>query len=136
MADVVGYSRLMGQDEDETVRRLNTYREVFQDQIARSRGHAVNAPEGLILAEFTIVLDAVRCAVEIQCALAEKNAELPDDRRMQFRIGINLGDVIVQEDQIYSDDPNIRKVRYAISCWICGADESGAILRHIFMESS
>ena len=107
MADVVGYSRLMGQDEEETVRRLKAHRQVFSGHISKSRGRIVNAPGDSILAEFTSVVDAVGTAVEIQRELAERNSALPDDQRMHYRIGINLGDVIVDEDAIYGDGVNV-----------------------------
>ncbi len=107
MADVVGYSRLMGRDEDDTIERLKAYRHVFADLVGQSRGRIVNAPGDSILAEFASVQDAVTAAVEIQRELAERNAALPDDRRMLFRIGINLGDVVVEEDASYGDGVNV-----------------------------
>ena len=94
-ADVVGYSRLMGADEEATVETLTAYRKVFSKYVKDYRGRVVNAPGDSILAEFASVVDAVNGAVEIQRILAERNAELPDERRMEFRIGINLGDVVV-----------------------------------------
>src|SRR6476659_5712528 len=89
-ADVKGYSRLMGEDEEATIRTLTAYREVMTSLIQQHRGRVVDSPGDNLLAEFASVVDAVRCAVEIQHALTEKNAELPDHRWMQFRIGINL----------------------------------------------
>ena len=106
-ADVQGYSRLMGADEESTLRTLTAYREVFFDEIARNRGRVVNAPGDALLAEFASVVDAVGCAVEIQRELAERNETLPAERRMLFRIGINLGDVMVEGDSIYGDGVNI-----------------------------
>ncbi|MCH9046497.1 MAG: adenylate/guanylate cyclase domain-containing protein, partial [SAR324 cluster bacterium] len=106
-ADVAGYSRLMGADEEATIETLTAYRKVFSSYIAQYRGRVVNAPGDSILAEFASVVDAVGCVVEIQRELAERNAELPDDRRMDFRIGINLGDVVVKDDAIYGDGVNI-----------------------------
>jgi adenylate cyclase len=106
-ADVKGYSRLMGEDENGTVRTLNAYRELMSDLIMKHRGRIVDSPGDNLLAEFGSVVDAVRCAVALQKELYARNAELAEDRRMEFRIGINLGDVIVEGDQIYGDGVNI-----------------------------
>src|SRR5262245_13967415 len=106
-ADVVGYSRLMGEDEEGTIRTLTAYREVIASLIQHHRGRVVDSPGDNLLAEFASVVDAVRCAVEIQHALKEKNAQLPENRQMQFRIGINLGDVIVEGERLYGDGVNI-----------------------------
>jgi len=106
-ADVEGYSRLMGDDEDATVRTLTSYRTAIADLVQQFRGRIVDAPGDNILAEFTSVVDAVNCAVEIQRDLAERNAKLSDNRKMEFRIGINLGDVIEEEGRIYGDGVNI-----------------------------
>ena len=106
-ADVKGYSRLMRSDEEATVRTLTTYRTAINDLVQQYRGRIVDTPGDNILAEFTSVVDAVNCAVEIQRELAERNAELPYNRKMEFRIGINLGDVIEEEGRIYGDGVNI-----------------------------
>ncbi len=106
-ADVAGYSRLMGADEEATIETLTAYRKVFTSEIKKHRGRVVDAKGDAILAEFASVVDAVKGAVEIQRELAEKNAELPDDRRMDFRIGINLGDVVVKDHVIYGDGVNV-----------------------------
>jgi adenylate cyclase len=106
-ADVVGYSRLMGADEESTIETLTAYRKVFTSEIKNHRGRVVDAKGDAILAECASVVDAVNGAVEIQRELAERNAELPDDRRMDFRIGINLGDVVVKDDVIYGDGVNV-----------------------------
>jgi class 3 adenylate cyclase len=106
-ADVKGYSRLMGEDESGTVRTLKEYREIMTKLIQRYRGRVVDSPGDNILADFASVVDAVQCAVEVQEVLKLKNANLPEDRRMQFRIGINLGDVIEEGDRIYGDGVNI-----------------------------
>ena len=106
-ADVKGYSRLMGEDEVSTVRTLEDYRETMSTLIEQHRGRVVDSPGDNLMAEFASVVDAVRCAVEIQEALRAKNAELPENRRMRFRIGINLGDVIEEGDRIYGDGVNI-----------------------------
>src|ERR671911_1723572 len=105
--DVAGYSRLMGDDEEATIRTLTAYRAVISSLIQHYRGRVVDAPGDNLLAEFASVVDAVRCAVEIQQELKTKNAELPEHRRMQFRIGINLGDVIVEGERLYGDGVNI-----------------------------
>ena len=107
MADAVGYSRLMGQDEEDTVRQIKAAREVFASRIGGHRGRLVNAPGDSILAEFGSVVNAVRAAFDIQAELTEAGADLPEDRRMAFRIGINLGDVISEADAVYGDGVNI-----------------------------
>ena len=106
-ADVKGYSRLMGEDEAATVRTLTAYRTIMATLIQKHRGRVVDSPGDNLLAEFASVVDAVQCAVEIQQVLKAKNAELPENRRMEFRIGINLGDVIEEEERIYGDGVNI-----------------------------
>jgi adenylate cyclase len=106
-ADVEGYSRLMREDEPSTVRTLTAYRTAIAQLIEQYRGRVVNSPGDNILSEFSSVVDAVNCAVEIQRELAERNAELPDNRRMRFRIGINLGDVLEEGKRIYGDGVNI-----------------------------
>ena len=106
-ADVVGYSRLMGDDEEATLETLTAYRKVFTSLIPKFRGRVVDAKGDALLAEFAAVTDAVSCAVEIQRDLAERNTELTDNRRMDFRIGINLGEVMVKGDEIYGDGVNV-----------------------------
>jgi len=106
-ADVKGYSRLMGEDEEGTIRTLNAYKEVMAGFIQKHQGRVVVAPGDSVLAEFASVVDAVRCAVEIQEELKERNKELPEERRMEFRIGVNLGDVVEERDTIYGDGVNI-----------------------------
>ena len=106
-ADAVGYSRLMGEDEAATVRTLETYRRVIADLIQQHRGRVVDSPGDNLLAEFASVVDAVQCAVAVQKEIQARNLELPETRRMQFRIGINLGDVIEEEDRLYGDGVNI-----------------------------
>ncbi len=106
-ADVKGYSRLMGEDEKGTVRTLNAYKEVMTRLIQHHHGRVVDAPGDNVLAEFASVVDAVECAVEIQKELKTRNAELPENRRMEFRIGVNLGDVIEDGEQILGDGVNI-----------------------------
>ncbi len=106
-ADVKGYSRLMGEDEVATIRTLTAYRELIISLIQKHRGRVVDTVGDNLLADFGSVVDAVTCAVEVQRELAERNSELPDHRRMEFRIGINLGDVIIEGDRIYGDGINI-----------------------------
>jgi len=106
-ADVKGYSRLMGEDEESTARTLNAYKEVMAGLIQHHRGRVVGTAGDSMLAEFASVVDAVRCAVEIQKELKTQNAELPENRRMEFRIGVNLGDVIEDGEQILGDGVNI-----------------------------
>jgi class 3 adenylate cyclase/pimeloyl-ACP methyl ester carboxylesterase len=106
-ADVKGYSRLMSEDEVGTIRTLNTYKEVMTGLINHHHGRVVDAPGDNVLAEFGSVVDAVQCAVEIQKELKTRNAELPENRRMEFRIGVNLGDVIEDGEQILGDGVNI-----------------------------
>jgi len=106
-ADVKGYSRLMGEDEEWTLRTLNAYKETMKSLIQQHRGRIVNAPGDNVLAEFASVVDAVQCGVEIQQVLRAKNSVLTETRRMDFRIGINLGDVIEEGEEIYGDGVNI-----------------------------
>jgi adenylate cyclase len=106
-ADVKGYSRLMAMDEKETVHTLNTYKEIMSGLIQHHHGRVVDAPGDNLLAEFASVVDAVECSVEIQKELRARNAELPENRKMEFRIGVNLGDVIEEGDRIFGDGVNI-----------------------------
>jgi len=107
-ADVAGYSRLMGADEEGTHARLKAHRHQLVDpKIAEHRGRVVKTTGDGMLVEFASVVDAVRCAVDLQRGMAERNTEVPTDRRIEFRIGINLGDIIVDGDDIYGDGVNI-----------------------------
>jgi TolB-like protein/class 3 adenylate cyclase len=106
-ADVKGYSRLMEDDEEATVQTITAYRELMVSQIQNQNGRVVDAKGDNLLAEFGSVVDAVRCAVEIQKELGRRNAELPEHRKMEFRIGVNLGDVILEDETIYGDGVNI-----------------------------
>ena len=106
-ADVVGYSRLMGEDEDTTVQTLTTYRDVISSLIKDHKGRVVDSPGDNILAEFVSVVNSLRCAWDVQQEIKSRNADLPENRRMNFRIGINLGDVIEEKDRIYGDGVNI-----------------------------
>ncbi len=106
-ADVAGYSRLMGEDESATVKTLEAYKEVMFTLIKQHRGRVIDSPGDNLLAEFASVVDAVQCGVAVQNELKARNADLPENRRMQFRIGINLGDVIEEGERIYGDGVNI-----------------------------
>ena len=106
-ADVKGYSRLMGEDEEATVKTIKQYRIIMASIIGEYRGRVVDSPGDNLLAEFPSVVDAAEAAVTIQKELKAKNAELPENRRMEFRIGINLGDVIEEGDSIYGDGVNV-----------------------------
>ncbi len=106
-ADVEGYSRLMGDDEEATVRTLTAYREVLSTLIQQHNGKVLDSPGDNLLAEFVSVVDAVQCAVAVQKEINARNDQLPENRRMQFRIGINLGDVIQEDERIYGDGVNI-----------------------------
>jgi adenylate cyclase len=106
-ADVKGYSRLMGEDEIGTIRTLEAYRKMIAEIIKKYSGRVVDSPGDNVLAEFASVVDAVECAVEIQKELKVKNEELAENRRMEFRIGINLGDVIEKGERIYGDGVNV-----------------------------
>jgi adenylate cyclase len=106
-ADVEGYSRLMGEDEAATVHTLTVYRAVIQTLVQQHRGRVVDSPGDNVLAEFASVVDAVQCAVAFQRELSSRNTALPIQRRMKFRVGINLGDVIVDGERIYGDGVNI-----------------------------
>jgi adenylate cyclase len=106
-ADVEGYSRLMGDDEEATVRTLTSYREVLTTLIQQHNGKVLDSPGDNLLAEFVSVVDAVQCAVAVQKEIKSRNDQLPENRRMQFRIGINLGDVIQEDERIYGDGVNI-----------------------------
>ena len=106
-ADVVGYSRLMEADEEATARTLSAYREIIDGQIAGHHGRVFGSAGDSVIAEFASPVEAVRCAVEIQREIEARNADLPEDRRMRLRIGINLGDVIVEGDNLLGDGVNI-----------------------------
>src|ERR1700730_2306201 len=107
-ADVVGYSRLIGADEEGTLARLKAHRrELIDRKIADHQGRIVKTTGGGVLAEFASPVKAVRCAIEVQHGMAERNADVPQDERIEFRIGINLGDVVVDDDDIYGDGVNV-----------------------------
>jgi len=125
-ADVEGYSRLMDQNEEQTIRTLTSYRNAISELVQQYRGRVVDSPGDNILAEFSSVVDAVKSAVKIQSELTERNAELPMEQRMQFRIGVNLGDVVDEESRIYGDGVNIaaRMESMAEAGGICISDRA------------
>ena len=106
-ADVVGYSRLMDVDEETTLRTLRAYRKIIDGLVTSHSGRVFGTAGDSVIAEFTSPVEAVRCAVEIQQDLEESNADLPKDRRMRFRIGVNLGDVMVDGDDLLGDGVNV-----------------------------
>jgi adenylate cyclase len=107
-ADVAGYSRLMGIDEEGTLAALKAHRhELIDPKIAEHRGRIVKTTGDGALVEFASAVDAARCATEIQITMAERNASIPEGRRVEFRIGVNVGDVIIDEGDIYGDGVNI-----------------------------
>jgi adenylate cyclase len=107
-ADVAGYSRLMGADEDGTLARLNAHRrQLIDPKISEHRGRIVKTTGDGLLVEFGSVVDAVRCAVEVQRGLAERNSAVGESQRIAFRIGVNLGDIIVEDGDIFGDGVNV-----------------------------
>ncbi len=106
-ADVVGYSRLMEADEEATARTLSTYREIIEGLVASHHGRVFGRAGDSVISEFASAVEAVRCAVDIQRELEARNVDLPEDRRMRLRIGVNLGDVIVEGDNLIGDGVNI-----------------------------
>jgi len=106
-ADVFGYSLLMGENEEATLRTLSSHRKIIDGLIEQHHGRFVNSAGDSVLAEFASVVNAVQCAVEVQAALKVENANVPVERCMEFRIGVNLGDVMVEGEQIYGDGVNV-----------------------------
>src|SRR6202049_3527770 len=106
-ADVEGYSRLMHGDEEATMATLSAHRALVDELIARHRGRIANTAGDSVLAEFASILDAVRCAIEIQAALQRANEDEPEERGMRFRIGVNVGDVMVKDGDIFGDGVNV-----------------------------
>jgi adenylate cyclase len=106
--DIAGYSRLMGADEEGTLARINSLRREFLDaKIAEHRGRVVKRTGDGVLIEFASAVDAARCGMEIQRGMSERNATVPPDRRIELRIGIHVGDIIIEEDDIFGDGVNI-----------------------------
>src|SRR5229473_3495488 len=107
-ADVAGYSRLIGADEEGTLNRLKAIRaEIIDPKIAEHRGRIVKTTGDGLLVEFASVVDALRCAAAMQCGMAERNAATPAERRLEFRIGIHQGDVVSEDGDIFGDGVNI-----------------------------
>ena len=106
-ADVNGYSLLMADDEVATINTLKNYRNIMSECIEQHGGRVVDAVGDNLLAEFGSVVDAVQCAVEVQTELKEKNQDIPEDKRLVFRIGVNIGDVIQDGDRIFGDGINV-----------------------------
>ena len=129
-ADVEGYSRLIQANEETTIRTLTAFREAMTTLIQEYRGRVVDSPGDNLLAEFVSVVDAVQCAVEIQRELAKRNVELPAENRMAFRIGVNLGDVVVEDGRIYGEGVNIA-ARLESLCEEGGVCISGAAFEHV-----
>src|SRR6516165_5521563 len=106
--DIAGYSRLMGADEEGTLRQLKSHRkELVDPKITEHRGRIVKTTGDGMLVEFVSVVDAVRCAVDIQRAMIERTAQLPAEKRIKFRVGINVGDIIIDDDDIYGEGVNV-----------------------------
>src|SRR5580692_7778577 len=107
-ADVAGYSRLMGRDEERTLANLKSFRKTLVDPaIAAHRGRIVKTTGDGMLVEFASAVDAARCAVEVQRSMAVRNADVPQDLRIEFRIGIHVGDIIIDDNDIFGDGVNI-----------------------------
>src|SRR5271166_5637606 len=106
-ADVAQYSRLMAEDEEQTLHTFHAHKEIFESLVTLHRGRIFNTAGDAILAEFSSAVEAVRCATEIQAALRTRNDQLPQSRRVMFRIGINLGDVLVQGADLLGDGVNV-----------------------------
>src|SRR6266481_9750850 len=128
-ADVAGYSRLMGADEEGTLERLKALRrELLDPKIAEHRGRIIKTTGDGVLVEFASVVDAVRCAVAVQQAMPERNIGVAADNRIELRIGINLGDVILDEDDVYGDGVNIAARLEAL------ADPGGVVISSAVFE--
>ena len=126
-ADVAAYSRLMGVDEEGTLRQLKAHRkELIDPKITEHRGRIVKTTGDGALVEFASAVDAVHCAIDIQRAMAERNADIPADRRIEFRIGINVGDIILDEGDIFGDGVNIasRVETFASPGAVCISDNA------------
>src|ERR1700688_256942 len=106
-ADVAGYSKLVAEDEEETLRRLASYRAVMDDFIARSSGRIFNTAGDAVLAEFPSAVEAVRCAIDVQESLRTRNLRYPASRQMSFRIGITIGDVVERDGDLLGDGVNV-----------------------------
>ena len=137
-ADIAGYSALMGTDEARTVRDLKAHQAVVLPMIGRFRGRIIDTAGDGILAEFTSVVDAVECASAIQETMAKRNAEIEVERRMQYRMGINVGDVMYDDARIYGDGINVaaRLESIAEPGGICISSKGAATEEHCSSCSS
>ena len=106
-ADVVGYSRLMEGDEEATIRALSACRRIVDDMVERHRGRVFGSAGDSVVAEFASAVEAVRCAIEIQRLQGAQDADVSEDRRMRLRIGINLGDIVVEDSNLLGDGVNV-----------------------------
>ena len=125
-ADIAGYSRLVAEDEEETLRRLASYRSVTDDFIAKSGGRIFNTAGDAVLAEFPSAVEAVRCAIDIQESLRTRNMAYPASRQMSFRIGITIGDVVERDGDLLGDGVNIgtqSRCRYSSPNRRAGSEE-------------
>jgi adenylate cyclase len=127
---MVGYSRLMGEDEEATVAALRRHLSRIGEEVLRHRGRVVDSPGDNLLAEFSSAVNAVRCAVEVQRAIMKENGTQPVDRRMEFRIGVHLGDVLVEGDRIYGDGVNVAARLEGIAA-PGGISVSGAVFEQV-----
>ncbi|CAN5429784.1 hypothetical protein BH10PSE7_BH10PSE7_18920 [soil metagenome] len=129
-ADAAGYSRMVREDEHATVATLKAYRQVMSDLIAAYRGRMVSSSGDGLIAEFASVVNAVECAIAVQRNIAERNAECDEDRRMWFRIGINVGDVMIDGDDLLGDGVNIAARLQALA-EPGGIFVSGSVFDHV-----
>jgi adenylate cyclase len=124
-ADVAGYSALMGRDEVGTLRTLTAYRDVIDRLIASHRGRIFNTAGDSLVADFASAVDAVQCAVAVQDAVTKENADRPPGEQMRFRIGVHVGDIMVQGDNLFGDAVNIAARLEALAqpggIWVSGA---------------
>src|SRR6202790_4258474 len=135
-ADVAGYSRLMGRDEERTLANLKLFRKTLVDPaIAAHRGRIVKTTGDGMLVEFASAVDAARCAVEVQCDMAAQNAAVPQDVRIEFRIGIHVGDIIIDDNDIFGDGVNIA-ARVENECEPGGVCLSGSAFEQVRGKTS
>src|SRR5262249_25727323 len=126
-ADVAGYSRLIGADEGGTLQGLKAIRaELIDPTIAAHNGRLVKTTGDGLLVEFASVVDALRCAAKVQAGMAERNTPLPNDRRIEFRIGINMGDIVVEDSDIFGDSVNVAARLEAIAARVAFASRHGS----------
>src|SRR4051794_3595590 len=131
-ADVAGYSRLMSADETGTLRTLNAHREIMDRLIAEHGGRIANTAGDSVLAEFPSAVDAVQCAVAVQERLAQANGEMAEERRLKFRIGVHVGDVIVRDHDLFGDAINLaaRLENVAEAGSVCLSEAAHQYVRH------